>query len=75
MLERKEPLSSGIDTYIDMIERQMEGGVWVRLSTEVLTELIEHAQTQAVHHWRSQPTSQGPSGVGLALRSQKSIQL
>ena len=35
MVERLEPLSSGRDTEIDMIEREMEGGVLVIQPAEV----------------------------------------
>ncbi len=42
MLERKAPLSSGTETYIDLIEREMEGGVSVQLPLESLAELFEH---------------------------------
>ena len=35
MLRRKPPLESGTDTEIDLIERQMEGGVTVEQPLEV----------------------------------------
>jgi len=35
MLDRREPLTSGRDTEIDMIEREMEGGVVVIQPLEV----------------------------------------
>ena len=44
MLERKAPLAGGIDTYIDMIEREMEGGVSVQLPWDDLTDLLEHGR-------------------------------
>jgi hypothetical protein len=44
MLERKAPLTGGIDTYIDMIEREMEGGVSVQLPWDELPDLFEHGE-------------------------------
>ena len=41
MLDRREPLNSGRDTDIDMIEREMEGGVVVIQPPEV--EVHEHS--------------------------------
>jgi hypothetical protein len=35
MLRRKPPLESGIDTEIDLIEREMEGGVVVLQPIEI----------------------------------------
>jgi hypothetical protein len=35
MLRRKAPLQSGTDTEIDLIEREMEGGVYVEQPLEV----------------------------------------
>lgn len=40
MVERKAPLSGGIETYIDMVEREMEGGVYVQFPLD-LTDLQE----------------------------------
>ena len=42
MLTRKAPLTSGTDTEIDLIEREMEGGVYV----EQPLELHEHHVTE-----------------------------
>jgi hypothetical protein len=39
MIERKAPLSGGIETYIDMVEREMEGGVSIQFPPDVLTYL------------------------------------
>jgi hypothetical protein len=41
MLVRKSPLQSGRDTEIDMIERQMEGGVVVVQPLEVHEHSVE----------------------------------
>ena len=61
------PLQSGRDTEIDMIERQMEGGVVVLQPLDVhehsveerLGGLIEVEEHVEVHEWR--PKSQGAS--------------
>ena len=45
MLTRKEPLQSGRETEIDMIEREMEGGVLVVQMPEAVTvqeDSLEH---------------------------------
>lgn len=42
MLQRLEPLRSGRDTEIDMIEREMLGGVVVIQPPEVPPEVHEH---------------------------------
>ena len=39
MIERKAPLSGGIETYLDMMEREMGGGVHIQFPLEVLAEL------------------------------------
>lgn len=41
MIHRKEPLESGRDTEIDMIERQMEGGVVVVQPLDVQEHSVE----------------------------------
>lgn len=41
MINRKEPLHSGRDTEIDMIEREMEGGVVVIQPAEVHEHSVE----------------------------------
>lgn len=41
MLCRKLPLESGTDTEIDLIERQMEGGVVVEMPLEVHEHFVE----------------------------------
>ena len=41
MIRRLEPLSSGRDTEIDMIEREMEGGVLVIQPAEVHEHTVE----------------------------------
>lgn len=41
MLRRQEPLNSGRDTDIDMIEREMEGGVLVIQSPSIYEQDIE----------------------------------
>ena len=41
MLDRREPLTSGRDTEIDMIEREMEGGVVVIQPLEVHEHSVE----------------------------------
>ena len=43
-MERKAPLTGGIDTYVDMIEREMEGGVSVQLPWDEFTDLLEHGR-------------------------------
>ena len=43
-MERKAPLAGGIDTYIDMIEREMEGGVSVQLPWDELTDLLDDSR-------------------------------
>ena len=64
MINRKEPLESGRDTEIDMIERQMEGGVVVVQPLDVhehsveerlggLVEVEEHVE---VHELPPKPT-------------------
>jgi hypothetical protein len=63
MIHRKEPLESGRDTEIDMIERQMEGGVVVLQPLDVhehsveerlggLVEVEEHVE---VHELQPRP--------------------
>jgi hypothetical protein len=63
MIRRKEPLESGRDTEIDMIERQMEGGVVVLQPLDVhehsveerlggIVEVEEHVE---VHQRRPRP--------------------
>jgi hypothetical protein len=42
MLRRKQPLESGTDTEIDLIERQMEGGVIVEQPLEVHEHSVDH---------------------------------
>ena len=42
MLRRKLPLESGTDTEIDLIERQMEGGVIVEMPLEVHDHFVGH---------------------------------
>jgi hypothetical protein len=42
MLRRKPPLESGTDTEIDLIERQMEGGVIVEQPLEVHEHSVDH---------------------------------
>ena len=54
MLVRKAPLTSGTDTEIDLIEREMEGGVIVEQPIEVheysraerLVEVEEHVDVR-----------------------------
>jgi hypothetical protein len=41
MLRRKAPLQSGTDTEIDLIEREMEGGVYVEQPLEVHEHSVE----------------------------------
>jgi hypothetical protein len=41
MLQRRPPLESGIDTEIDIIEREMEGGVVVVQPLEVHEHSVE----------------------------------
>jgi hypothetical protein len=41
MLQRRPPLESGIDTEIDIIEREMEGGVVVIQPLEVHEHSVE----------------------------------
>lgn len=41
MLRRMQPLESGTDTEIDLIEREMEGGVYVEQPLEVHQHSIE----------------------------------
>ena len=41
MLRRKLPLESGTDTEIDLIEREMEGGVVVEMPLEVHEHVVE----------------------------------
>jgi hypothetical protein len=41
MLQRRPPLESGIDTEIDIIEREMEGGVVVVQPPEVHEHSVE----------------------------------
>lgn len=41
MLHRKAPLQSGTDTEIDLIEREMEGGVIVEQPLEVEERHVE----------------------------------
>jgi hypothetical protein len=46
MVERREPLQSGRDTEIDMIEREMEGGVVVIQPQEVDEHSAVHEQSE-----------------------------
>jgi len=41
VLQRKPPLESGTDTEIDLIEREMEGGVIVEQPLEVHEQSVE----------------------------------
>jgi hypothetical protein len=41
MLRRMQPLESGTDTEIDLIEREMEGGVFVEQPLEVHEQSVE----------------------------------
>jgi hypothetical protein len=41
MLRRMQPLESGTDTEIDLIEREMEGGVFVEQPLEVHQHSVE----------------------------------
>ena len=57
MLKLKAPLTSGTDTEIDLIEREMEGGVYIELPLEIheshtgedlagLIEIEEHVKVR-----------------------------
>lgn len=41
MLRRKAPLQSGTDTEIDLIEREMEGGVFIEQPLEIEEHHVE----------------------------------
>ena len=66
MLRRKAPLQSGTDTEIDLIEREMEGGVIIEQPAETdekhvdsklggLVEVEEHVQVRKLN-------PKGPAG-------------
>jgi hypothetical protein len=48
MLNRIEPLRGGRDTEIDMIEREMEGGVVVIQPLEVREDLSEQGEMRII---------------------------
>ncbi len=74
MLSRKAPLQSGRETEIDMIEREMEGGVVVIQPPEIYEDyeesrfggLIGIEEHIEVHE---APTVRAPKGAGRARRA------
>jgi len=69
MLRRKEPLESGRETEIDMIEREMEGGVVVVQPLEVHEHYLEHRLGGLVGVEEDVEVHEMPSGPGASKGS------